>query len=145
MCRAGVAVGCADDDSSNACVQIAEQFENATGELPPYAQVAVVSPTTEPIQIPFTITDPQGRIMTGDFVIVFESGTDPVLDGVVTPISSIDANHITGTIPVVGLTNVSYPVEKTLVFHVTSDYITMRFDDLEYALVQTEPPLPPGF
>jgi len=34
LCRGGVAIGCDMDDSSNACAQIAEQFEQITGELP---------------------------------------------------------------------------------------------------------------
>jgi hypothetical protein len=36
LCQAGVAIGCDSDNSSNACEQIAEQFENVAGEPPPY-------------------------------------------------------------------------------------------------------------
>lgn len=71
LCRSGIAVGCDLDDTQPACSQIAEQFEQITGELPPWVIIARIEPTSGENNTVFTITDPAGRIESSDKVIFY--------------------------------------------------------------------------
>jgi hypothetical protein len=137
LCQAGVVIGCDGDNSTSACTQIAEQFENATGEPPPYA-VVTISPTSGDRLSVFTITDLDGRIQAADFVIVYESGKDPLIDGyvfadnvVVDPTSG--GTKLTGTVPVVPSDDRG---DVTFLFRVTEldAVLTPRFGDLKYVI-----------
>ena len=105
LCHAGVAVGCDSDGSSNACAQIAEQFENVTGEPPPYSLPSVIGTSRYGLWHlqTFAIADPLGRITTGDFVIVYPANGNAVDDGqLAINIQVTNDGQLTGTAPIIG-------------------------------------------
>lgn len=113
LCHAGVAIGCADDDSSNACVRIAERFERLTGGPPPYSLPSVIGTTQYGLSRsqPFEITDPLGRMAVGDFVVVYPADGEAI-DG--SPASNIqisdDGVTLTGIAPYIVISGISREV-----------------------------------
>ena len=139
LCRGGVAVGCDVDDSSDACTQIAEQFEQITGSLPPYAGASIAPSSAAPGN-EFTITDPVGRIQASDFVVFFEPGKDPAVDGFFASsvVISGDGMSLTGRVPNPIPQGITYSVR------VTPDLSTAeRFADLDF-FVELGPTCPPN-
>lgn len=131
ICRAGVAVGCNVDGSSDACTSIAEQYQQQTGTPPPYA-VVTISPIKGDQFSQFTITDIDGRIVSSDFVVIYESRKDPLRDGyfLAGNVSvATDGKSLTGTVP-----NLPFDgrVEVTYLFRVSplDSNLTSRFGDL---------------
>ena len=76
LCRAGIALGCDTDSSSNACNKISEQYERVTGTLPPFFG-ASISPTSGFATTCYLITDPRGELLSSDTVVFYLPGTLP--------------------------------------------------------------------
>jgi hypothetical protein len=61
---------------------------------------AYITPTSGPVGTPFTITDPQGRMESGDECLLYLEGTPPDSGTLVrNPVISQDGSTLTGTIP----------------------------------------------
>jgi hypothetical protein len=145
LCKAGVAVGCDVDSNNEACRSIAEQFEEATGNPPPYAVTTILGHlcldgsylTASHWGGSFTITDSLGRIESSDLVVIFSSGDNPMTDGFVALDSVIESDgaSLTGTVPELDILSATY------LFRVTtgSDYFTGRFSDLELDVCSVPP------
>ena len=76
LCRAGIAVGCDVDPSTNSCSAIAEQYEQITGSYPPFFGPSI-SPTSGYVGGCYVITDPQGRLELSDLVYFYPPGAEP--------------------------------------------------------------------
>ena len=118
-----------------------------TGEPPPYA-VVTISPTSGDRRSVFTITDLDGGIHAADFVIVYEFGKDPLVNGyfladdVVVDAAS-GGTRLTGLVPVVPQ---DLREDVTFLFRVTplDAGLTPRFDDLEFVIQNLQICIPPA-
>ena len=138
LCRAGVAVGCDVDDTQSSCDQIAAQFEQITGEQPPWAEVATIEPNSGGQNTIFTITYAPGGMQITDLVIFYLLGTDPA-DGTIVDVLTVsaDGTELTGTFS--GVVN---PGGATFGVRVESSDGMQRFSDLRFTI--TGPSCPPN-
>ena len=100
---------------------------------------ATISPSSGGLGFPFTITDPLGRIQASDFVVFFEPGKDPAVDGFFAfQVVIVDGTTLTGRVPNPMPRDLSYLVR------VTPDLSTAgRFADLDF-FVDSGPTCPPN-
>lgn len=76
LCRASIAVGCDVDPNTNSCNAIAEQYQQVTGNYPPFFGPSI-SPTSGYAGSCYLILDPQGRLELSDLVYFHLPGTEP--------------------------------------------------------------------
>ena len=101
---------------------------------------ATITPSSARRGMPFTITDPLGRIQASDFVVFFEPGTEPVDGYIAHDVNvSIDGTELAGRVPIVDTSG----VDMTYLVRVTPDFSTLRFADLDF-FVDSGPTCPPN-
>jgi len=136
LCRAAVAVGCTEDASGNACSKIAEQFERITGEKPTFMG-ASLSPNSGAAGLCLSISDPQSRLVSDDWVMIHPTGTE-ASSGIRLNIFSYTPELVRVTVPMTIL-----PGSYLISVLANDSEMFLKIGPLEFEILDTDD-VPPG-